>query len=156
MVCLIINTITMKLELKHLAPYLPYGLVIKVGLATTAEMTLDKNDRGLVDILWVLNNDAYEPYLHPLSDLTKEIPNDRDHVFLPFETLKRLEKNEFHKCSGAKSFIAACELKNVPFSRDKWIAKKLTNCPYWIMQKLFEWHFDVFGLIPSGLALPKK
>ena len=26
--------------------------------------------------------------------------------------------------------------------------------PYWMIQKLFEWHFDVFGLIDQGLALP--
>ena len=24
---------------------------------------------------------------------------------------------------------------------------------YWIAQKLFEWHFDVFGLIEAGLAI---
>ena len=72
----------MKLEIKHLAPYLPYGLMIKVGLATTAEMTLNKNDRELVDISWVLNNDAYEPYLRHLSDLTKEIEHNGE-KFVP-------------------------------------------------------------------------
>lgn len=26
----------------------------------------------------------------------------------------------------------------------------------WVAQKLFEWHFDVFGLIDSGLAIDKR
>ncbi len=142
-----------KLELKHIAPYLPYKLIVRQTgqfeqpMADEFIMTVDN-----IDIVYA---NHIKPLLRPLSDLTKEIPNDKNHVLLPLETLKRLEKNEFHKCSGAKSFIAACELKKIPFSRDRWIAKKLTNCPYWIIQKLFEWHFDVFGLIPAGLAIKK-
>ena len=27
------------------------------------------------------------------------------------------------------------------------------NMPYAVLEKLFEWHFDAFGLIPEGLAI---
>ena len=30
---------------------------------------------------------------------------------------------------------------------------KAKNTPYWIMEKLFKWHFDVFNLLEKGLAI---
>ena len=47
---------------------------------------------------------------------------------------------------GWNSFQLPCERTNLIHYNLNWGT--------W--QKLFEWHFDVFGLIPSGLALPKK
>lgn len=66
----------MKLELKHIAPYLPYGLKY-----------VHKN------IIWDLThldsttkNREYKPILRPLSDLTKEIEVNGE-KFVPIEKI---------------------------------------------------------------------
>ena len=32
----------------------------------------------------------------------------------------------------------------------------IENTPFWIVQKLYQWHFDVSGLIENNLAEVKK
>lgn len=95
-----------------------------------------------------------KPLLYDLSMITEDIENDRENRLLPLDTLKRLAKNKSHASSAAKSFFVACEIKNVPFSRNSWIAQKIPNCPNWIVQKLIEWHFNVFNL-PEDLYIKK-
>ena len=62
-----------KLELKHLAPYLPYRLKMKVGLTSLAVVTTDKTDSEHIAVEYALENKAYKPILRPLSDLVKNI-----------------------------------------------------------------------------------
>ena len=64
----------MKLELKHLAPYLPYGLKI---------LSKYKNDvegivylMGIENIETIITHDSRKPILRPLSDLTIEFKDD--------------------------------------------------------------------------------
>ena len=73
--------------------------------------------------------------LRPLSDLTKEIEVNGER-FVPIDWLE----------------------KNIPPSKKHSNTVTFTNgyiemCYYVEYQKLFEWHFDVFGLIPQGLAI---
>ena len=51
----------MKLELKHLAPYLPYGLSIKNSIGKVIELTV-------MDFCYHLDK-GFKPILRPLSDL---------------------------------------------------------------------------------------
>jgi hypothetical protein len=60
---------------------------------------------------------------HPLSGLTKEIEHNGER-FVPIEI------------TGIIDWEYGYE-----------------KLPYWLIQKLFEWHFDVFGLIGSNLAI---
>ena len=119
----------MKLELKHLAPYLPYGLKFK-------DIPKGYNKDRLLNIVsfeWCLSNG--KPILRPLSDLTKEIKVNGN-LFTP----------NHHPLF--KIFISA--------DMDWFI----DNCPFFVdygqVQKLLEWHFDVFGLIDAGLAIDKN
>lgn len=148
----------MKLELKHLAPYLPYGLKVErydkqffkgfiihnvIGLAEDfryKKEDLDADDNN--DLLkikqitfWLdegygINNIVYDikPILRPLSDLTKE-------EFPYINTLLRvhLGKNKTDKL-----------IKGGYGIRD---------LPYFIFEQLIENHFDIFGLIEKGLAV---
>lgn len=122
----------MKLELKHLAPYLPYDLKF-YDKKDDFNFTLETAN------LWRVIQQKCKPILRPLSDLTKEIqsggkiwyPTDHwddhsDGLKLNSELINMAEHNycDFH-------------------------------LPYFVMEKLFEWHFDVFGLIPKGLAIEK-
>lgn len=103
----------MKLELKHLAPYLPYGLKVSSIHTLNAE-----NGIGNINhIVRAVNKGKkqYRPILRPLSDLTKE---------------------EYR-----------CLFYGNPLDY------KIDELPYKTFIKLLEWHFDVFHLIPQGLAI---
>ena len=107
----------MKLELKHLAPYLPYKLEF-----------WDGSERYTVpfeNTLFALD-DGSKPILHPLSDLTNG-------DLSPHGILKTSEQEPIFLTDSGK-----CTVEGLPYS--SWI-------------KLIELHYDVFGLIPEGLAI---
>jgi hypothetical protein len=71
-----------------------------------------------------------------LSDLTKEIEHNGE-KFVPIEFL-----------SQYPSLKLEDECKSI-MSDNRW----LNHCSYFLVSYLFEWHFDVFGLIEDGLAI---
>ena len=129
----------MKLELKHLASYLPYGLNIKdVKHGSVFEalhfITIQHQDfslfKGNFDQL--INDKYLKPILFPLSSLTKD-------------EMKNITKSDFNRYSEDYLDTILNTMKREINS------KKL---PYYLMEKLFERKFDVFGLIDAGLAEP--
>lgn len=140
-----------KLELKHIAPYLPYGLKFKAE-GKVWEMT----DLSTIDQYAIWAGSAWckksltstpainatssalgrgfvikdiKPILRPLSDLTKEIEHNGE-MFIPCEQF---------------SYDMECMLR---------LGDVDTGCqPYSLIQKLIEWHFDIFGLIDKDLAI---
>ncbi|PHR23622.1 MAG: hypothetical protein COA36_16885 [Desulfotalea sp.] len=115
----------MELELKHLAPYLPYGLRIK-NKTTTMPLSgyyLDELEDPQFGF-----DDTYKPILRPL-DLTKEI-----------------------EVNGEK-FVPIDYLNNNGWLLDEFDLIRYNQLDYGVVTKLVEWHFDVFGLIPQGLAI---
>lgn len=121
----------MKLELKHLAPYLPYELKI-------ARLSIDSKFKRIeysfraTNLIEVLRYDNLKPILRPLSDLTKEIEVNED------------------------KFIPHIKLGGRPNLKDydiEYLSKNIDNISYGFVSKLIEWHFDVFGLIEKGLAI---
>ncbi len=126
-----------KLELKHLAPYLPYGLKLqfifkkeKIFLLSTYDEY--KNGEQTILIAQALNG-YYKPILRPLSDLTKEIEVNGE-KFVPID---------YYAFKNDINYIIEFQNKYSHYKSVK----------YGIMEKLFEWHFDVFGLIEKGLAI---
>lgn len=114
----------MKLELKHIAPYLPYN--VYVGDGRTPFKLTEHNFTNVFKYLTTI-------YLHPLSDLKKEIRH-KDVDFIPVEFLIK-------------------EGFNVS---DKWIESgfiDIIRSDYEFIQLLLEWHFDIYGLIENGLAV---
>ena len=136
-----------KLELKHLAPYLPYKLKVKehqFGHIMTVDVSPDKeNTIGLYNVI-----DRASPVLRPLSDLTKEIEHNGD-KFVPIIELgfdKSWTDYEF----TSKELLCTKEVWNkekTDFIMDSF------ELPYLHWQLLFKWHFDVFNLINAGLAI---
>jgi len=137
----------MKLELKHLVPYLPYGL--KAEFKNNGGRFKHDTIRSL-HINWVnlLHDfDTVKPILRPLSDLTKYCD---DLGFIPIEELSELYISLYstppnrHK-EEIKLFI----------KQKTWLINngQLLKMSYWINDKLFKWHFDVFGLIENNLAI---
>jgi hypothetical protein len=123
----------MELERKHLAPYLPYGLKWKMeGFPGFEQQYFNTR----VDY----STKKMKPILRPLSDLTKEIEHNGE-KFVPAESVVSFYKG----CRSGSDF------KIVMDQFTKRLKEQILS--YDQVQKLFEWHFDVFGLIESGLAI---
>lgn len=120
-----------KLELKHLAPYLPYGLNVKLEFMEDSNIPWYYEDKeifileGMMLDWW--NSDGKRditkitPILRPLSDF-----NDSEADKEIFETGNYYTSVKLNSCM---------------------------DLPYWETQILLKYHFDVFGLIDKGLAL---
>jgi hypothetical protein len=119
----------MKLELKHIAPYLPYELKVKL---LCGDGVFDKTSRLSVSLLYVYGISRIKPILRPLSQLTEEISHDNQ-CFTPIDTLDMdfLQFEYFHSNKGLD----------------------LSKVTYLDVVRLLSWHFDVFGLIEQGLAI---
>src|SRR6478735_6118164 len=119
----------MKLELKHLAGYLPYGLK---GISTEENLGIEivkgysiygKNDTiCLATNVDDIDLELFKPILRPLSDLTKEDL----HIFsVDFRIAIK---------SGDKFYVE----HYITLSEAEW---------------LYENHFDIYGLIKNNLAI---
>ena len=112
----------MKLELRHLAPYLPYGLKMKwiegdmiyklTRLSTAGLACVDENGYRTP-----FDYEHIKPILRPLSDLSEKIEHEGK-KFVPMNKLPR---------------VGVYDVRDL-------------ECSYLDMQKLFEWHFNVFDL----------
>ena len=116
-----------KLELKHLAAYLPYGLKILYFDNQRKMNAGNGSSTHWIGITATLQRQGEncKPILRPLSDLTKEIEVGGER-FVPVDKLKMTQLEfllTFHRITLSDA------------------------------NKLFEWHFDVFGLIDAGLAI---
>ena len=130
----------MKLELKHLAGYLPYGLkVINIEMhengfkskhSIKKLVLIPSNlEIGLKDVDGIKE----KPILCPLSDLTKEIEVNGD-KFVPIDKIAIYgDENNYL-------------IEQIKFG--------LVEVIIW--QMLLEWHFDIYGLIEKGLAIDKN
>lgn len=138
----------MELELKHLAGYLPYGLKILV-CGDEREMTIEDEMDSQTICLRDANENKHKPILYPLSSLTKDIEVNGK-KFVPIDVLNKMlftkhSKLEYYNsefCNGAILFSTNIEGFNILSMNEK-------------IQKLYEWHFDIHGLIEKGLAISK-
>lgn len=186
----------MKLEIKNLAPYLPYGIDAMfdgriygqiVGIDVSSLLYEIKviegfdNNTPIYKRWCVLDT---KPILRPLSDLTKEIEHNGE-KFVPIEWLfnnlvddtdvidfdyefKEEIKPSFQIDDGWNHCMTLINDygHSVCFSYDsnsnsfmlgiesrpgvEWC---MISNQYEMFQKLFEWHFDIFGLIENNLAI---
>ena len=171
----------MKLELKHLAPYFPYGLkmamtydsiedyenidsdelclqkgsVWELYLLTTDSIEFfggECDDFALKnDTFRIANNGTLKPILRPLSDLTKEIEHISYTKDLEPNLTKIIPEDFFRK----HWFLSIRE--DGHFSTDNGdgtcTGYTYKSASYDIIILLLEWHFDIYGLIKNGLAI---
>ena len=159
----------MKLELKHLAPYLPYGLKFEVNIfdqAMTDGVMVGLNEIE-IEFSGIRNTitesftyDLCLPILRPLSDLTKEIEHNGG-KFIPIMVLyggESYRDYDFMLEVVDKPIIGKrieISVKDLPSPCISFGLKTPTNniLNYGNWQMLLEWHFDIFGLIPANLAI---
>ncbi|MFM2204489.1 MAG: hypothetical protein RLZZ605_1453 [Bacteroidota bacterium] len=162
----------MKLELKHLAPYFPYGLIAKLSrkgiFNLDAEIPNEKaNNVGIVKNisffgeeitgqLYVTKTysfdfeeiDEIDVLLRPLSDLTKEIEVNGE-KFVPIEWFEIGDDENLSADYGKGNM----KLINLLEDMSKYNVIQLGYLQYGVVEKLLQWHFDIFQLIPQKLAI---
>ncbi len=169
------------LELKHISPYLPYGLKIKTDRTSNIHIVKGLLDDhialssfdGWIDLNYckpILRHisDLYNPCLDgetPIIELAKIMYN---HWIIVYNTLSadQVENEEIvYRVVGDK--VVAYKENDAIFKMvfeskvlngfaamsmyDETILE-ITN-QFQLFQQLFEWHFDIFGLIEKGLAI---
>lgn len=146
----------MKLELKHLAAYFPYGLSIFSGdsnveyLLTGINYNKKEYERSIRlsenDTRYYIQNIKYcKPILRPLDDLFFNL-NIENKSQKPFEYLE-----DFADTETERIFLDVIENESI-----KYVCEKIQYAPMSIIEKLLEWHFDIFGLINAGLAFDEN
>lgn len=140
----------MKLELKHLASYLPYGLNIGSFDNVLTCIDVDSNTvwtkfRGHLNNQYKIED--VKPILHPLSDLTKEIEINGE-KFVPIRKLEELFPCvEFYNDDELSYLFSDTDCRGEFFhSIELILTLEISN-------KLFEWHFDVFNLRENDLCI---
>jgi len=130
------------ITLKHLAPYLPYN-VVGVIQSNIHKGWLPEGSKVKLSLenarMFIGKESTIKIRLRPLSDLTKEIEVNGER-FVPIEWM-----NEEIPNTPGFDFIRKMDF---PF---KYLPSTIIE--YCVMEKLIEWHFDVFGLIDRGLAI---
>ena len=137
----------MKLELKHIAPYLPYGLIVKHNDEDT--LLTDLHVSGIINpvkyeagITSVIDVDEVKPILRPISSMTLE----------EIREMQGVVDNEEVYIAVSKSDIWFEE--NVLDPNDGHMELYSTDL-YNAYEWLFKHHFDIFGLIDKGLSVSK-
>lgn len=113
----------MKLETKHIIPYLPYNIHALIdGVVCEIEgIDLHCKDTVIAErVNYKLEN--VKLVLRPLSDLTKEVEVNQE-KFVPFDRLSYSCRRQ-HDLFGLQNTL---DLKAIDYL------------------KLLEWHFDIFG-----------
>lgn len=118
----------MKLELKHLSPYLPYGLKGEItrNIYPRSKEIKEVTITNISD--WNTRAYSIKPILRPLSELFED--KYKNLFFISDYTYAILRKVQ----DGNKY-------------------NEVEALPYFVTVKLLENHFDVFGLIEKGLAI---
>lgn len=76
------------------------------------------------------------PILRTLSDLTKEIEHNGE-KFVPLKIINHFAQD------GNRSFEYILSKKNI----------EIEDLPFWVINLLLEWKFDLANLIPTGEAI---
>ncbi len=132
----------MKLELKHLSPYLPYRLkgISYDEIENTLDTIIGLDEDEITTSIGKVEYHNLKPILHPLSDLTKEIEVNGER-FVPIEKLYYLDILHYD--------ISLSEFINLDVVADHIFSNQFIK----LYNKLCEWHFDIFGLIENNLAI---
>jgi hypothetical protein len=147
----------MKLELKHLAPYLPYALKMANGnfIGEVTAILPNIGDFKITCSNWSesISESKYKPILRPLSDLTQ------------------VEMNSIYAAVNAPSHMPDyCKCETVGFNGKEFtytfegdisqdggyefeITTQVLGNQYDLLQELFKRHYDYFGLIENDLAI---
>jgi hypothetical protein len=158
----------MKIELTHIAPYLPYG----VKIYPYQKGDIFKELHAAIIMLFVDGFFDRKITLRPLSDLIEEVEHNGERFVPILELFKislginnvMLSEITYHNQPHQLHFKITNPDQGVYKKRGSFYFDGQAFSLYIdqaihvsnqleMFQKLFEWHFDVFGLIEKGLVL---
>lgn len=162
-----------QLELRHIAPYLPYGLKVKTDNWVEEIGSIDKIDFVLDEIrvtliikrdsskknavVWEPQLKHCKPILYDLSWLTKEIIHNGE-TFVPIERLFEksypANKSQTYYYDTQTNYIRCSHINTSHHKLIYIVSEVIGRNSFEDMQQLIEWRFDVFNLINDGLAIP--
>lgn len=132
------------IPLKEIVGFLPYGIkckIIESPLKDEIHVLSGINYDGLASLgtggrfgFIQRGFRQFKPIVRPLSDLTKEITINRE-FFIPIDELSQYVSQQTD--NGINGL--------------EW--RIISTFPYKDIQKLHEWHFDVYDWIKDGLAI---
>ena len=127
---------------EYIIPYLLHKVkVSKIHYLHTGEGI------GSLNHILTTKSDKYKLHLRPLADLTKfRTFNGKSQIFMEcYFQISEQEETDFYN----KGEIPSYWKTNIKVLK----SGGFKHLEYWIIEKLFKWHFDVFGLIDKGLAV---
>lgn len=147
-----------KLESKHIAGYLPYGLKIWVKdyltgrlyypELTTIPLTVTADKIGL-DFFLETERKNVKPIFRPLSDIPLKVIKDN----MTFNDLICFKDESY----SLELNMLGNEILMCQNAYDSWEVDirvdTIAELPFWIVNILIENHFDIYGLIEKGLAI---
>lgn len=160
-----------KLQINHIAPYLPYGLKCQIdlgqneiivtdswGLKTGSDYPASYYNEGK---RYGLMLSQIKPLLHPLSDLYKEIDGKVGIVDLAKISADFKWKLGRFYCDGEYIDVAECRYGVFLYNKSN---RVFELCNIYglcgvapnqldLFTYLFQHHYDVFSLIDKGLAI---
>lgn len=147
----------MKLELKHLSAYQEHkikllykGKVCNIAYLSTKRVAFIRTD-GIGEVIkmtWEQATGKIKLILRPLSDLTKEIEINGE-KFIPIDIFDFGDDDSNNKIPdyGLKNHDYMIAISEYNLTYD------INFLPFGVVEFLFKWHFDLFGLIPEKLAI---
>lgn len=139
----------MKLELKHILPYLGHNLRLLIDGVVCEIEGIDLHQKDTV-IAERINYKLEEvkPVLRSLSDLTKEIEINGEKL-IPLDVLTRLFRPQSKDLMPAMFSNTLC----LDIETDDYSQTIDLFDGYLIVQNLYKWNFDINDLIGKGLAI---
>lgn len=134
------------MELKHIVGYLPYGLngIIKGKIVTLTSLHQNSLEtRPSVHRFTYCEFNHFTPILRPLSDLTKEIEVNGE-KFVPITLIDDLFPDFYIEQGNEKELIIKYKNSNMYVDIFRYAQ---------IIEKLYEWYFDLHNLIEKGEAI---
>jgi hypothetical protein len=146
----------MKSETYYLAQYLPYKMQLKCSgifrpnqrekpLIQGADATLTGDLYADIENKTYDAVGSFKPMLRPLTDVFKNIEHDGK-WFVPAKVLWSVDAEEEHR------FDVFGALPDYWCASMACLMHNLNETGFGDIQRLLEWHFDVFGLHGAGMA----
>jgi len=138
------------ITLKEIAGYLSYGLdILPIKRAYLYGSYEEK--KLTISVLNRFELKDIKPILWPLSMLTQEIEHSGE-KFIPFEQIKKIRNKNWIYFEDENEY---CEMFHYSDHTEN-TYYNIFDFPYEIIEKLYEWHFDLHGLIERGVAIDKS
>jgi hypothetical protein len=136
----------MKLEIRHLTPYFPYGLECMVSDYYNGYNGTNETKKAKLNAIWSDNSYSFFDLVESERGFEKIMP-----ILRPLSQIKEYFEPIFETDKEVNEFLSY--EATTPFSVEEILNYKFEYLPYGTCQVLLKHHFDLFGLIGEGLAV---